>query len=180
MASCIPAGAPWVAPGASLEEAVRGNLVNLLPRLRRFARSLTREDALTDDLVQTAIERALRLRGRCRPDTRIDSLLCKILHNAWRDELRRRGRRQAVAVESHMLVVDGERALLNRVMLRQVNVAMRRLPGTQQRTLRHIGIAGRSYAETATLMGTSMGTVMSRCARARRRLVELAGEADAA
>lgn len=169
-----------MAPAGSLDEAVRGNLVNLLPRLRRFARSLTREDALADDLVQTTIERALRLRGRCRPGTRIDSLLCKILHNAWRDELRRRGRRQTVTVESQMLVGDGERALLNRVMLRQVSLALCRLPGPQQRTLRHIGIAGRSYAETASLMGTSMGTVMSRCARARRRLIELTGEADAA
>src|ERR1700752_1030662 len=71
-------------------------LAELLPRLRRFARSLThhREDA--DDLVQIAIERALKALAQYERGTRLDSWMFRIMKNAWIDEQRARGRRSEV------------------------------------------------------------------------------------
>ena len=52
-------------------DPVRRELVALLPRLRRFARSLTRNMDEADDLVQGALERALRNLGAWTPGTRL-------------------------------------------------------------------------------------------------------------
>src|SRR5215813_7191165 len=71
-------------------------IVALLPRLRRFARTLagSRHDA--DDLVHIAIERALSRSDQLRPDAPLSSWLFGILRNAWIDEVRARRRRTQV------------------------------------------------------------------------------------
>ena len=67
-------------------------LVGLLPRLRRFARTLTRDPASADDLLGTALERALNARAQWQAGTRLDAWMYRIIRNAWIDEVRRRGR----------------------------------------------------------------------------------------
>src|SRR6188474_768247 len=74
-------------------EAVRDELVPLLPRLRRFARALARNIDDADDLVQVAVERALLHLHQLRPGTRLDSWMFGIVKNAWIDETRSRRRR---------------------------------------------------------------------------------------
>src|SRR5215469_13953726 len=74
-------------------DGLREEIVTLLPRLRRFARALTRSAQDADDLVQTAIERALAHAGQLRADAPIAAWLFGILRNAWIDEQRARGRR---------------------------------------------------------------------------------------
>ena len=74
----------------------REAIVALLPRLRRFARTLCRNHADADDLVQSSVERALRHLATYRPDARFDSWMFKITRNAWIDEFRARRRRQRV------------------------------------------------------------------------------------
>ena len=69
------------------------DLVALLPRLRRFARSLTGQAWDADDLVQVTIERALTRRAQWRPDTNLGAWMFKIMKNAWIDEARSRARR---------------------------------------------------------------------------------------
>ena len=68
-------------------------LSELLPRLRRFARSLTRDHADADDLVQLSLERALNARAQWQTGTRLDSWMYRIMKNAWIDEVRSRTRR---------------------------------------------------------------------------------------
>jgi RNA polymerase sigma-70 factor (ECF subfamily) len=53
---------------ASLEQ-LREQIVDLLPRLRRFARTLARDPHDADDLVQIAVERALARSEQLRPDS---------------------------------------------------------------------------------------------------------------
>src|ERR1700687_2667989 len=77
--------------GACPQE-LREELVTLLPRLRRFARALTRDTHDADDLVQIAVERALTRAGQLRPDAPLSSWMFGIVRNAWLDELRARGR----------------------------------------------------------------------------------------
>lgn len=78
------------------EQQFRAELVNLLPRLRRFARALARQREDADDLVQAALERALTRREQWTPGTRLDSWMFKIINNAWIDEVRSRARRDAL------------------------------------------------------------------------------------
>src|SRR3546814_20918333 len=68
-------------------------LVELLPRLRRFARGLTRHQSDADDLCQAAIERALKSRDQWQSGTRLDSWMYSITRNPWIDETRAAGRR---------------------------------------------------------------------------------------
>ena len=81
-------------------------LIALLPRLRRFARALCRDDDEADDLVQGACERALSRSDSFTPGTRLDSWMYRIVQNLWIDRCRARGTRgQAVPVEDvHDLV----------------------------------------------------------------------------
>src|SRR4026209_837405 len=65
----------------------------LLPRLRRFACALARNAADADDLVQAALERALKARDQWAPGTRLDSWMMRIVSNCWIYEMRSRARR---------------------------------------------------------------------------------------
>src|ERR1700729_3703266 len=80
---------------ASLEQ-VREQIVDLLPRLRGFARTLARDPHDAGDLVQIPVERALARSEQLRPDSRLASWMFGILRNAWIDEARTRGRRSQI------------------------------------------------------------------------------------
>src|SRR5688500_6310971 len=84
--------------GESLEP-IRRQIVELLPRLRRLARVLTRDPADADDLVQITVERGLTRLGQWVPGTRLDAWMFRIMKNAWIDETRARGRRSQVLAE---------------------------------------------------------------------------------
>jgi RNA polymerase sigma-70 factor (ECF subfamily) len=63
-------------------------LVELLPRLRRFGIALTRSVVDADDLVQVACERALLRQDRLRCETKIGTWMYAIMRNLWIDEIR--------------------------------------------------------------------------------------------
>src|SRR4026209_127225 len=75
---------------------LRDQIAALLPRLRRFARTIARHTADADDLVQITLERGLVRLDQWRPDTRLESWMFTIMKNAWIDEVRARGRRARV------------------------------------------------------------------------------------
>lgn len=152
-------------------DALRQDIVEALPRLRRFAYSLTgaRHDA--DDLLQATVERLLE-RGVPK-DASVPKWAFRVCRNIWIDEMRsRRVRRNAAASgkvggESE---VDGERIVMDRVTFAQVNKAMAALPDEQRAALSLVALEGLSYAEAAETLGAPIGTIMSRIARARRAL----------
>ena len=80
----------------SQEEQVRRQIVELLPRLRRFARTIARNVHDADDLVQLAIERALLKHDQWRPELKFDGWMFGIMRNAWIDEVRSRARRDHI------------------------------------------------------------------------------------
>ncbi len=148
-------------------------LVALLPRLRRMARALCRDEDEADELVQQAVERALVNRHRFQPGTRLDAWMHRIIQNLWRDEYRRRKRRgPVVELEAvrHMAGGDGRREGEVRLTLRAVREAIRRLPEDQRLALVLVCLEGLPYREAAERMGVPLGTLMSRLGRARRRL----------
>src|SRR6185503_17661169 len=79
-------------PSQSFED----QLGALLPRLRRFAHTLSRDSADADDLTQATVERALRSKAQWQPGTRLDSWAYRIMRNLWIDTARSRSRKEKV------------------------------------------------------------------------------------
>jgi RNA polymerase sigma-70 factor, ECF subfamily len=159
---------------------LRTELVELLPRLRRFARVLARDPHDADDLVQTAIERALAHAGQLRADAPLAAWMFGILRHAWIDEQRARGRRGRLfaPAESAEEVVDAAQGAA--VDAIAVQDAVARLPEEQRLAVALVLVEGLSYKEAAHIMEVPIGTLTSRLARAREALQAMLGERDGA
>jgi RNA polymerase sigma factor (sigma-70 family) len=153
-------------------------LAALLPRLRRFAHALSRNETDADDLTQATVERALRSRDQWQAGTRLDSWAYRIMRNLWIDTVRARARRDKVEAppeEADRLGTDGAGAMEASVDLNRMMAAMERLPEEQREVVALILIEGFGYRETAEMLGVPIGTVSSRLVRGRTALLELAG-----
>ncbi|MGE0669017.1 MAG: RNA polymerase sigma factor [Sphingomonadales bacterium] len=154
-------------------------LVDLLPRLRRFARALARDTAQADDVVQTAVERALRARHQWQRGTRLDSWLYRIVRNTWIDEVRASGRRAKVfAPEADGLVVGSDPlpVLEARIEVGRARQAMQRLPDEQREAIALVLVEGMGYAEAADVLDIPLGTLTSRLLRGRATLARMLAE----
>lgn len=155
-------------------------IVDLLPRLRRFARALTRDAADADDLVQQTVERALAHRGQWRPGTRLDSWMFRIMKNAWIDEARTRSRRAGVMAPEDAgreAASDGAGAMQTRMEAHDVERAMARLPEDQRLAVALVLVEGLSYKEAADVLDVPQGTLTSRLGRGRAALLSHLAEA---
>ena len=152
----------------------------LLPRLRRFARSLTHDAADADDLVQLSLERALGARAQWQPGTRLDSWMYRIMKNGWIDETRARARRArtfAPPEAGEGIGVDARPAVEARIDVGQVGRAMAQLPDEQRLAVALVLVEGLSYKEAAEVLDVPMGTLTSRLVRGRQALMAQLGEA---
>jgi RNA polymerase sigma factor (sigma-70 family) len=161
---------------ADSSQDVRTEIAALLPRLRRFGRTLarTREDA--DDLVQVAIEKALTRTDQWTPGTRLDSWMFRIMQNAWIDEVRARERRAetfAPEEEGEHIGVSPTDAQIDALAVRR---AVARLNDDQRAVVGLVLVEGLAYQEAAEVLGIPVGTLTSRLARAREALQALLGE----
>jgi RNA polymerase sigma factor (sigma-70 family) len=148
-------------------------LAALLPRMRRFARSITvhREDA--DDLVQVAMERALGRSEQYTEGTRLDSWLFRIIRNAWIDEVRSRMRRDQVFAPEEDGEHVGDDAAEAQQQRMAVQKAMSLLSEEHRMVIGLVLVDGLPYKEAAEVLGIPMGTLTSRLARARDALQKL-------
>lgn len=157
-----------------MDDDVKAQMIRLLPRLRAFARSLTRSADAADDLVQQGCEKALRNIASFQPGTRLDVWLFRILRNSWIDICR--ARRNTVSLGDletegvQLMGEDGRRTVEARLHLSAVERAMAALPQDQQDVLSAVCVAGLGYREAAEMLGLPQGTVMSRLSRARQTL----------
>lgn len=154
---------------------VREQIVTLLPRLRRFARNLTRDPHDADDVVQIAVERALTRLDQWRSDARLDSWMFKIVRNAWIDELRSRGRRGKIFLAAEMGENIGTDSMARETDLLSVRSAMARLPEDQREAVSLVLVEGLPYREAAEVLDIPIGTLTSRLARGRETLQALLG-----
>lgn len=160
--------------------AFESDLLALLPRLRRFAMTLSRNPADGDDLCQGAIERALRSRTQWQEGTRLDSWMYRIMRNLWIDEVRTRTRRdQIFAPEEQGMNVgdDGEQRVEMTAQLNDVDRAMAKLPPEQREAVALVLVEGFAYKEAAEILDIPMGTLTSRLVRGRQALMAELGEA---
>jgi RNA polymerase sigma-70 factor (ECF subfamily) len=155
--------------------AFRQQLLAASPRLRRYARSLLFDTQHADDLVQTALERALTHWHQFDQRRDIGVWLLSIAHNAHLD-LRRHEARLAVLEPSQLqeeldaFARQGEPDVGLRMDL---VAALRRLSVEQRESLLLVGVEQLTYAEVAEVLHIPVGTVMSRVSRARAALRRL-------
>ncbi len=154
-------------------DEVRAQLGDLLPRLRRFARVITRNVADADDLVQVAVEKALTRASQWRPGSRLDSWMFGIMKNAWIDEIRARRRRERVHAPEEAGLAVGDSSAAAREIALSVQAAMARLPEEQRMAIALVLIEGLSYKDAAETLSIPIGTLTSRLSRGREALQAL-------
>lgn len=152
-------------------------LCDLLPRLRRFARSLSRDAHDADDVVQIALERALQRASQWREEAgALDAWMFGIVRNAWLDEVRARQRRGRVFAAEEEGQEVGVAMLERHLQVVSVGAAMAQLPADQREVVALVLVEGLSYREAATLLEVPVGTVTSRLARGRQALQRMLGD----
>src|SRR6188474_692658 len=109
-------------------EQVRRQIVELLPRLRRFARTVARNVHDADDLVQLAVERALLRYDQWRPELKFEGWMFGIMRNAWIDEVRSRSRRDRIFAPEEAGVTVGHDSSESQVRLLAVQRASPNYP----------------------------------------------------
>ena len=156
-----------------MNTVLENDIAALLPRLRRFARSITfhREDA--DDLVQIAVERALTRAEQWEPGTRLDSWMFRIVKNAWIDEVRSRARRAELFAPEEEGEHVGDNVAEAHQQRMAIQKAMSLLSEDHRIVIGLVLVDGLPYKEAAEVLEIPMGTLTSRLARAREAMQAL-------
>lgn len=145
-----------------------------IPRLRRYARALTRDTARADDLVQSCLVRAIAKEHLWQPGTDLRAWLFTILHNQNVNEVRRAVREGvAVAIDDVAPVLTMASNAGPRLQLRDLEHAIGLLPEEQRQVILLVGLEGMRYEEVAAVLDIRIGTVRSRLSRGREMLRKL-------
>jgi RNA polymerase sigma-70 factor, ECF subfamily len=148
-----------------------------IPRLRRYARALTRNGDRADDLVQETLLRAIAKAHLWQTGTDIRAWLFTIMHNQYVNMVRRAMRDEAtVDIEqmSSSLVATTDPTASRQ--LHELERALARLPDEQREVILLVGLEGMSYESAAQILCVPVGTVRSRLSRGRdalRRMMEI-------
>ena len=106
-----------------------------IPRLRRYARALTGDALLADDLVQDTLERALVKRHLWRQGSDLRAWMFTIMHNVFVNQIRARAADTAVALDAEAYDVAARSSPLDLLEVGDIDAAIRRLPGEQREVL---------------------------------------------
>lgn len=148
-----------------------------IPRLRRYARALTRDASRADDLVQSCLLRAVAKQHLWQVGTDLRAWLFTILHNQHVNDVRRAVREGvSVAVEDVAPVLTVPSNAAAALQLRDLERAITLLPEEQRQVILLVGLEGMRYEDVAAILDIPIGTVRSRLSRGRetlRRLMEM-------
>lgn len=161
-------------PAQRTQPAFQGELIALLPRLRRFGLSLTHNAQDADDLVQEACIKAITHADDWDNSQSLDRWVFRILRNHWISELRKR---QVRLGQGHVDVTDTEELRVettaeDELAAQQVMGRLAALPPAYSSVLLLVAVEGYSYKEAAEILDIPQGTVMSRLSRARALLAD--------
>lgn len=151
----------------------RAQLVGNLPMLRAFARSLTRNYTDADDLVQETVAKALAHCHQFQAGTNLRAWLFTIQRNAFYSNFRR-GRREQPDIDGEhaaALVTPANQEWV--LALKETERAIQLLPRDQREAMALVVGAGMTYEDAARVCKCATGTIKSRLARGRARLVEM-------
>jgi RNA polymerase sigma-70 factor (ECF subfamily) len=175
---------PWVDPPHPLTEHFAREVLQHRPALLRRARTLCNSEPDAEDLLQDTLIAALKGYRGFAHGTNLRAWLFRIMQNSWIDSFRRRTRRPPEFAAELMTEADlagrGDRTIacppaaedevLNTYGDSRIRAALESLPEGQRLAVYYTDVEGFTYAETADLLRTPVGTVMSRVHRGRNRL----------
>jgi RNA polymerase sigma-70 factor (ECF subfamily) len=145
-----------------------------IPRLRRYARALTRNRERADDLVQDTLGRALIKEQFWQPGTNLRAWLFTIMHNQNVNNIRRDIRDSAAVdieeISAKLTATTDPTA--SRQML-ELELALAQLHAEQRQVILLVGLEGMSYQDAAGILRIPVGTVRSRLSRGRDALRKL-------
>jgi RNA polymerase sigma-70 factor, ECF subfamily len=145
-----------------------------IPKLRRYARALTRNRDRADDLVQDTLGRALVKEQFWQPGTNLRAWLFTIMHNQNVNNVRRDIRESAgldIEQMSATLTATTDPTATRKMF--ELERALAQLPLEQQQVILLVGLEGMSYQDTAGILTVPVGTVRSRLSRGRDALRKL-------
>lgn len=152
-----------------------------LAQLYNTARRMTGDAQEAEDLVQETYERAFRAWRQLRDPARCKAWLYQIMRNLFIDACRRRrampelvvieGGREAEEGAFSAHVVNLEEEVLRRLSEEEIRRALALLPEELRTALMLCDIEGFTYPEIAEIMRCPLGTIRSRIARARQKLL---------
>lgn len=155
--------------------AFKTELIELLPSLRAFARSLAHNPAQADDLVQDTLVKALANVDRFEQGTNLRAWLFTILRNHYYSQLRKSKREIEDADGKFAARLASRPEQDGSVDLEDFKVAFQQLAPDHREVLTLVGASGCSYEEAASICGCAVGTIKSRVNRARKKLSEMLG-----
>ncbi len=142
-------------------------VVELIPRLRRYARALVGERAAADDLVQDTLERAVRKFHLWRPGD-LRAWLFSIMHNVFVNQLK--ARKIALHVEIDEATIAAPIPTVTSVDVLDLQRALLCLAPEQREVVLLVALEDMTYADVSRALGIPIGTVMSRLSRGRGKL----------
>jgi len=151
----------------------RDQVVALIPALRAFAWSISRNGADADDLVQETLIKAWSHRDKFEIGTNLRAWLFTILRNTYYTSVVRRRREVRDEDDQHARALTFPPTQVWGLAVRALQAALDQLPAEHREALILVGAAGLSYEEAADICGCALGTIKSRVNRARARLLKL-------
>ena len=152
-------------------------IADQIPRLRRYARALMHNPQAADDLVQDTLERAWAKRDLWRQGSDLRAWLFTVMHNVFVNQFHRSAAAPAMTELDEAPPAIASASAEDAIALRDLSNALSQLSPDLREVLFLVGVEQLSYQEVAQLLGTPIGTVMSRLSRGRERLrLLLAGE----
>jgi RNA polymerase sigma-70 factor (ECF subfamily) len=146
-----------------------------IPRLRRYARALTRDVSRADDLVQSCLTRAVAKQHLWQPGTDLRAWLFTILHNQHVNDVRRLVREGNTVELGDAPQLTVQSNAIPSLELRDLERAIHKLPEEQRSVILLVGLEGMRYEEVAAVLDVPVGTVRSRLSRGRDQLRRLMG-----
>jgi len=155
-----------------------------IPRLRRYARALTRSGDRADDLVQEVLIRAISKAHLWQTGTDIRAWLFTIMHNQYVNMVHHAMREKAtIDIEQMSSSLVATTDPTASCQLRELERALTCLSDEQREIILLVGLEGMSYEAAAQVLSVPVGTVRSRLSRGRealRRLLDMPEKADPA
>ncbi|MBX2880206.1 MAG: RNA polymerase sigma factor [Granulosicoccus sp.] len=160
-------------PSKGSKGTFRDELVQLIPRLRRYAYSLTGSTPDGDDLVQVTLERSMSREHQFKGNSGLQGWVFSVLRSCWSNELRSRKVRSGNGTVDAELLDDTRSDNSPEVMLirKDLHSLLMQLPENHRNAIMLVDVEGMSYTEAAEALDIPRGTLMSRLARGREKLL---------
>lgn len=156
------------------EQAFRQQLIDMLPRLRRYCYALTSDRHNADDLLQASVEKALQRWEQFQAGTEFERWMFRLCRNHWIDTMRTNKPTEEFQEDSMSpdATASPESLTISQSSLDQLQGRISKLSEGLRMALYLVAVEGRSYQEAANILDVPTGTIMSRIARARQQLAD--------